>query len=131
MSEQIPEKALDLFQKPALAHVATLMPNGSPQITPVWVDFDGTYVRFNTSKGRRKELNLRERPQVALDIVDPSNPFHWVSIRGKIAEITEEGANDHIDSLSKKYTGQDKYQGYQPGETRVICKILPERVIVG
>ena len=129
MAQQIPEKALDLFQKPALAHIATLMPDGTPQVTPVWVDFDGTYVRINTSKGRRKEINMEHRPQVGLDIVDPANPFHWLSIRGHIAEITEEGANDHINKLSAKYTGNPQYQNFQPGETRVICKITPDRVI--
>ena len=130
MSQQIPDKALDLFQKPALANLATIMPDGTPQVTPVWVDFDGTYVRINTARGRRKELNMSQRPKVGLDIVDPSNPFHWISIRGHIAEITEEGGNDHINQLSHKYTGGD-YQGFRAGETRVICKISPDRVIVG
>jgi PPOX class probable F420-dependent enzyme len=130
MSQQIPDKALDLFQKPALANLATIMPDGTPQVTPVWVDFDGTYVRINTARGRRKEVNMKQRPKVGLDIVDPSDPFHWISIRGHIAEITEEGGNDHINQLSHKYTGGD-YQGFRPGEVRVICKISPDRVIVG
>ncbi len=129
MAERVPENALDLFQKPALAHLATVMPDGTPQVTPVWVDFDGTHVLVNTSKGRRKELNMEKQPKVGLDIVDPANPWHWISIRGHVAEITEEGANAHIDRMSKKYTGQDKYGFHQPGEVRVICKILPDRVI--
>jgi PPOX class probable F420-dependent enzyme len=125
----MPENALDLFQKPLLAHLATVMPDGTPQVTPVWVDFDGTYILVNTSRGRRKELNMQERPQVGLDIVDPASPFHWLSVRGKIAEITEEGALEHINRLSKKYTGNPTYQNLQPGEVRVICKIIPERII--
>jgi PPOX class probable F420-dependent enzyme len=106
------------------------MSDGTPQVTPVWVDYDGTYVLVNTIKGRRKELNMQQRPQVGLDIVDPTNPWHWVSVRGHIAEMTEEGANAHADKLAKKYLGQDKYGFHQPGDVRVICKILPERVIV-
>ncbi|MEO8971243.1 MAG: PPOX class F420-dependent oxidoreductase [Ktedonobacteraceae bacterium] len=130
MSQQIPDKALDLFQKPALANLATIMPDGTPQVTPVWVDFDGTYVRINTAKGRRKTINMEQNPKVGLDIIDPSNDFHWISIRGHIAEITEEGANDHINQLSHKYTGGD-YQGFRVGEVRVICKMTLDRVIVG
>lgn len=129
MPEHIPDEFLDLFEKPALGHLATLMPNDAPQVTPVWIDYDGTYILVNTAKGRRKELNMQKRPKVAMDIVDPTNPFRWVSIRGHIAEITEEGALAHIDKLAKKYLGQDKYPGLQPGEVRVICKIMPDRVI--
>jgi PPOX class probable F420-dependent enzyme len=129
MAEKIPSNALDLFQKPALAHVATIMPDGTPQVTPVWVSYDGENVLINTGRGRQKELNLRKHPQVGLDIVDPSNPFHWVSVRGHVAEITEHGANEHINQLSKKYTGNDQYQGFSPTETRVIIKIVPDRVI--
>ena len=95
MTAQIPDKALDLFQKPALAHFATLMPDGSPQITPVWVDYDGTHVLINTSAGRRKDQNVRERPQVALDIVDPQNPFHYLSIRGRVRRIRRKRPPDH------------------------------------
>ncbi len=129
MAESIPEKALDLFQKPLLAHLATVMPDGTPQVTPVWVDFDGTHVLINTSKGRQKALNMDRQPKVGLDIVDSSNPWHWLSIRGHIAEATVEGANDHIDKMSKKYTGNDKYQNHRPGDTRIIYKIETDRVI--
>jgi PPOX class probable F420-dependent enzyme len=129
MSEQIPPKALDLFQKPALANLATIMPDGTPQVTPVWVDFDGTHILINTARGRRKVLNMQQHPQVGLDIVDPSNPWHWLSVRGRITEITEQGANEHINKLSQKYTGSPTYQFLQPGEVRVICKIEPDRVL--
>jgi PPOX class probable F420-dependent enzyme len=129
MSDHIPENVLDLFQKPALAHLATIMPDGIPQVTPVWVDFDGTHILINTAEGRRKTINMEKQPKVGLDIVDPQNPWHWLSVRGHVAEITKEGANEHIDKLSKKYTGQDKYGFHQPDEVRVIVKIQPERVI--
>jgi PPOX class probable F420-dependent enzyme len=128
MAERIPNQALDLFQKPVLANVATLMPDGTPQVTPVWVDFDGTYILINSVKGRRKVSNMQQRPQVGLDMVDNENPFHWLSVRGHVVEITEAGANDHIDKLAKKYIGQDKYPFHQPGDVRVLCKIQPERV---
>ncbi len=129
MSEQIPEKALDLFQKPILAHLATIMPDGTPQVTPVWVDFDGTYILINTSKGRRKTLNMEKQPRVGLDIVDSENPFHWLSVRGHVTEITEQGADAHIDRMAKKYIGVDTYPNRQPDDVRVICKIAPDRVI--
>ena len=105
------------------------MPDGTPQVTPVWVDFDGTHVLVNTSKGRRKTLNMEKQPKVGLDIFDSENPFHWLSVRGHVAEITEQGTNDHIDRMAKKYTGADKYGYHQPGDVRVICKIVPDRVI--
>jgi PPOX class probable F420-dependent enzyme len=128
MAATIPDKVLDLFEKPAFAHLATVMPDGTPQVTPVWVDFDGTYVRVNTAKGRLKERNMQQRSKVGLAMTDPQNAYRWLSIRGRVAEITEEGALAHINKLSKKYTGNDKYQRLQPGEVRVICKILPEHV---
>jgi len=128
MPVHIPDQALELFQKPALAHLATLMPDDTPQVTPIWIDFDGTYLLVNTLKGRQKELNMQKRPKVGLDIVDPTNPWHWLSVRGQIVEITEEGANEHIDKMAKKYLGQDKYGFHQPGDVRVICKIQPDRV---
>jgi PPOX class probable F420-dependent enzyme len=130
MSEQkIPENSLDLFKKPALANLATIMPDGTPQVTPVWVDFDGTHILINTVKGRQKALNMNREAKVGLDIVDPDNPWHWLSIRGHVAEVDEAGANAHIDKMAKKYTGQEKYSWHQPGDVRAIYKIVPERVI--
>ena len=123
-----PELFKDLLQKKAFAMLATVNADGSPQVTPVWFDFDGTHVRFNTARGRVKDKNLGRNPTVALAIMDPDNPYRYVQVRGRIAEITETGANAHIDALAKKYTGQDRYGNYKPGEVRVIYKILPERV---
>ncbi len=130
MSASIPDKALDLFEKPALAHFATVMADGTPQVTPVWVDYDGTHVLINTTRGRQKERNVQKQPKVGLDIVDPANPWHWLLVRGHVVEVTEEGARDHIDKMAKKYTGADKYTMMQPGDVRIILKIEPERVIV-
>jgi PPOX class probable F420-dependent enzyme len=108
--------------------VATVNADGTPQVTPVWVDYDGTHVRFNTAKGRVKDRNLRRNPAVALTVVDPDNPYRYLQVKGRVAEITEAGADAHIDALAKKYTGQDRYAHRQPGEVRVIYKIAPERV---
>jgi PPOX class probable F420-dependent enzyme len=118
----------DLFEKKAFAHVATIMPNGSPQVTPVWFDYDGQYIRINSAKGRQKDRNLRRDPRVALSIQDPDNPYRFIQIRGKAVEITEAGADDHIDLLAKKYTGAERYPNRRAGEVRVIYKILPENV---
>jgi PPOX class probable F420-dependent enzyme len=118
----------DIFQKKAFAHLATVGSDGTPQVTPVWVDFDGTYVRFNTAKGRVKQRNLARNPKVAIAVQDPDNPYRYVQVRGRIAEATEQGADAHIDALAKKYLGKDKYPYRQPGEVRVTYKILPERI---
>ncbi len=128
----IPESHLDLFafEKRAFGHLATLMPDGSPQVTPVWIDFDGTHVLVNSARGRQKDVNVRRDPRVAIEVSDPNNPYRYVQIRGRVVEITEEGADEHIDRLAKKYRGLDRYPYRRPGEVRVIYKILPERVSV-
>jgi PPOX class probable F420-dependent enzyme len=120
------QKYQDLFQKKAFANLATLMPDGRPQVTPVWCDYDGQYVIVNSARGRRKDRNMRRDPRVALAIVDPDNPYRYVEIRGQVAEITEQGAEDHIDRMAKKYLGLDKYPHRAPGEVRVLYKIRPE-----
>jgi PPOX class probable F420-dependent enzyme len=124
----IPDQYKDLLQKKAFAHLGTVMKDGSPQVTPIWVDYDGTHVRINSAKGRWKDKNMRNRPKVALSILDPDNPYRYMQIRGTVTEVTESGADAHIDSLAKKYLGQDKYPYRQPGEVRVIYKIAVERV---
>ena len=128
MATAIPEKYRDLFTKQSFAHLGTLMADGSPQVTPVWVDYDGDHIRVNTAKGRVKDKNMRRNKKVALSIVDPDNPYRHLSVRGQVEEITEQGADAHIDSLAKKYLGKDKYPFRQPGEVRVIYKIRPEKV---
>jgi PPOX class probable F420-dependent enzyme len=126
MAGVIPDKYRDLFNKRAFGALTTLMPDGSPQTTPVWVDTDGEYVIFNSARGRQKDRNVRRDPRVALTIVDPDNPYRYLEVRGTVAEITEQGADAHIDKMAKKYLGQDKYPYRQPSEVRVIYKIRPE-----
>jgi PPOX class probable F420-dependent enzyme len=122
----IPDQYLDLLQqKKALANLATVMPDGSPQVTPVWFDYTGGLVRVNSAKGRVKVRNMAEGARVALAIVDPENPYRYIQIRGRVARVTEQGASEHIDSLSKKYLGKDKYPFGQPGDVRVTFEIEP------
>ena len=125
----IPENFLDLLQqKKAFAHLATIMPDGSPQVTPVWFDYEGGVIRVNTAKGRVKARNLKEGAPVALSIMDPDNPYRYIQIRGRVVEMTEKGADAHIDALAKKYTGQERYAHRRPGEVRVTVKVLPEKI---
>jgi PPOX class probable F420-dependent enzyme len=126
MSQSIPEKYRDLFTKRAFGSLATLMPDGGPQVTPVWVDLDGDLVVINTAKGRQKDKNMRRDPRVAIAIIDPENPYRYIEIRGRVAEIVEQGADAHIDKMAKKYLGVDKYPYRQASETRVMFKIKPE-----
>jgi PPOX class probable F420-dependent enzyme len=124
----IPEKYADLFKKKAFASLATVLPSGQPQVTPVWVDYDGHYVLVNSALGRKKDKNMRSNPNVSLAIMDPDNPYRYVEIRGRVAEITQDGADHHIDKMAKKYLDKDKYPFRQPGEQRVLYKIEPEHV---
>jgi PPOX class probable F420-dependent enzyme len=126
----IPENFLDLIQDKAKAflYLATLMKDGSPQLTPVWFNTDGTHILINSAVGRVKDRNMRRDERVAVVIADPKDPYRYLQIRGKVVEITTEGARQHIDILAKKYTGQDKYSFGAPGEIRVTYKILPERI---
>jgi PPOX class probable F420-dependent enzyme len=125
----IPDKYLDLLRdKKAFASLATVMPDGSPQVTPVWFDYEGDAIRINTAKGRVKARNMIEGAPVALVIMDPDNPYRHVQIRGRVRRASEEGANAHIDSLAKKYLGKDKYPFAQPGEVRLVVEIEPTSV---
>ena len=128
MADELPEAAQKLFREPNFAHLATIMPDGSPQVTPVWVDFDGKYILVNTAEGRRKPKNIRRDPRVAIDVVSRDDPYRMVTVRGRVVEVTSEGADAHIDKMAKKYLGQDKYPFRAPGERRVIFKIEPEYV---
>jgi len=128
MTVQIPEKFMDLVREPALAHLATVLKDGSLHVTPVWFDYDGDYVRINSVKGRVKDRNMRNQPRVALCIVDPKNPYRYLEIRGRVAEITEEGAAEHIDALARKYMRTEKYPHHTPAEVRVLYRIAPEHI---
>src|SRR5688572_33315358 len=129
MPETFPSKYRDLFDKKAFGSFTTLMPDGSPQTTPVWVDHRDGLVWINSAKGRQKDKNVRRDPRVALAIIDPDDPYRYVEVRGRVTEITEDGADAHIDAMAKKYLGQDKYPYGQPGEQRVIYKIEIEKTV--
>ncbi len=107
----------------AFAYLATIMPDGSPQLTPLWFNTDGEYILVNSSKGRVKDRNMRREPRVALVIADPKDPYRFVQVRGSVAEIVEHGGLEHINRLSLKYHG--KPWTARPGQVRVIYKILP------
>jgi PPOX class probable F420-dependent enzyme len=129
MGGRIPESLLDLFQKRALGHLVTLFPDGRPQVTPVWVDYDGTYIIVNTIEQRQKAKNMCERPQVALDIVDPDDDYRWLSIRGHVVEITTSNAEEHLSQLSARYLGTPHFLYRVPAEVRVIFKISTDSVV--
>ena len=114
----IPNSHQDLFKDETKAYVflATVMPDGSPQVTPTWFSADGEYILINTAKGRVKDKNMRARPQVALVIQDPKTPYRYLQIRGRVVGITEEGANEHINALSFKYHWRKRRESHQPGD---------------
>jgi PPOX class probable F420-dependent enzyme len=126
--KSIPEKYLDILKKRSFAHVATLMPDGSPQVTPVWIDYDGKYILMNSAQNRQKDRNIRRDPRVALSIQDPDDPYRFIQIRGTVVEITAQGADEHIDKMALKYLGQEKYPNRRPGEVRMIYKIAPQKI---
>lgn len=125
---EIPEAAFKLLEGKNFGHVATLMKDGSPQVTPVWVDHDGNTVLINTSRGRLKTRNLERDGRVALSVTDAENPYEALVVRGRVSGLIEEGADDHIDALAKRYLNEDVYPLRQPGEVRVIVRIEPEKV---
>jgi len=128
--KNIPETHIDLLkdEKKAFVYLATLMIDGSPQVTPVWFNTDATHILINTAIGRIKDINMRVRPKVALCIADPGNAYRYIQIRGRVVEFTTDGADEHIDKLTIKYRGLKKYPNRAPGEKRIIYKILPEKV---
>lgn len=126
---EIPAAFLDLLtQKKALANIATLQPDGSPQVTPVWFDYTNGVVRVNTAEGRVKARNMSQGSKVALSIVDPDNDYRYIQIRGTVTKETTHGADAHIDSLAKKYLDKDAYPWRREGETRVLYEITPGAV---
>lgn len=130
-TDKLSPGAVKLLKEPQLAHLATVMADGAPQVTPVWVDVedDGSLVLVNTGEGRVKDRNAERNPEVAVSVTDKDNYYRLVGIRGTIVERTYEGADAHIDMLAKKYLGQDKYPWHQPGQKRVIYKIKPHHVV--
>ena len=128
MPEQMSDGLVKLLNEPAFAQVATTMPDGSPQITQVWIGTDGEHVLVNTAEGRQKTRNVRRDPRVAVNVVDPANAWRLATIRGRVVDVTTEGADDLIDQLAHKYLGVDSYPFRNPAETRVTLKIAPERI---
>ena len=126
MTATVPDSYKDLFQKRAFGSFTTLMPDGSPQTTPVWVDFENGKVLVNTALGRQKDKNVRRDPRVTVTLIDPDNPYRYLEIRGRVNEVTQNGAGKHIDKMAKKYLDKDKYPFARPGEQRVLIKITPE-----
>ena len=130
MSENtvIPESHKDLLETTALADVATIGPDGAPQVNPVWFGWDGTLLTFSQTTGRQKFRNLHKGKRIALSIVDPANPYRYMEIRGKVVKFVPDPDKAFIDSMAKKYLGQDRYPYRRAGEVRVIYKIAPDRV---
>jgi PPOX class probable F420-dependent enzyme len=124
----IPESHADILDKPAFAHLSTLMSDGSPQASAVWVDTDGAAVVINSAEGRLKDRNIRRDPRVAVSVTDPENPYRSLMIRGRVTKITNEGADQHIDRMAKKYMGVDAYPYRTPDEVRVMYYIEPDKV---
>jgi PPOX class probable F420-dependent enzyme len=130
MSQTLSASARALLARPVLASLATIAADGSPQITPLWIDVEGDDLVVNTSQGRAKARNMERNPKVALCVVDPDDPFNVVAVHGTVTEITTEGADDHIDALAKKYMGVDAYPMRQEGEVRVKIKIHPDKIVM-
>ncbi|MEE8518797.1 MAG: PPOX class F420-dependent oxidoreductase [Dehalococcoidia bacterium] len=129
MGVPISDKAQAFLKEVVFAHIATLMKDGSPHVTPVWADTDGEHIVINTSEPRQKARNMARDSRVALSIMGMENSQRVMQVRGIVKEITKVGANDHIDSLSLRYTGNPKYQRHQEGVDRVIVRIEPTRII--
>ena len=128
VADRIPESFRDFFTRPILAHLATVMPDGSPQVTPVWIGYADGLLLVNTIVGRQKDRNLGEQVRVALSMVDPDDPYRYMQVRGEVIEGTTEGAEDNIDQLSLRYTGVP-YPRHDPNRPRKLFKIVPTRVI--
>ena len=128
MTVQLSDEVLSLLREPSYAQLATLMPDGSPQVTQVWIDIDGEHIIVNTAVGHQKERNVRRDPRVAINLVDPNDQARQAAIRGQVVEMTTEGAAEQINALSKKYMGIDEYPFGSPDETRITLKIAPEHV---
>ncbi len=124
----IPEEYRDLLRAPVCVSLATVLPSGQPQVTPVWCDLEDGYIRVNTANGRQKYKDMIARPQVTVMGLDPANPYRYIEVRGRLARTSEEGADEHIDKLAKDYLGVDSYPYHNPAETRVICYIEPSKV---
>jgi PPOX class probable F420-dependent enzyme len=128
MADVLSEKARALIARPLLASLATLNPDGSPQITPLWIDLEGDDVLFNTAQGRKKARNLERDARVAVTVIDPDDPYNVVAFQGTVTDVTTEGADAHIDALAKKYLGVDSYPMRQEGEVRLRITVRTDHI---
>ena len=128
MAATLSTKAHELIARPVLASLATLNPDGSPQITPLWIDSDGDNLVFNTAKGRVKARNLEQDARVAVSVIDPDDPYNVVAVRGTVVDISTDGADAHIDALAKKYLGVESYPMRREGEVRIRVTVRPDRI---
>jgi PPOX class probable F420-dependent enzyme len=132
MSVQVPESYRDLLDGPVVVALITVMPSGQPQATPVWCSYDGAHVWVNTARGRQKDRNMQRDAKVTVLAIDPKNPYRWLEVRGTVDDVTEDGALEHINQLSKLYYGREDFYAGMPNqrgkETRVIYKIKPTHI---
>lgn len=128
MADTLSPKARDLIARPVLASLATLNPDGSPQVTPLWIDLDGDDVLCNTARHRKKARNLERDPRVGVTVIDPDDPYNVVAFRGTVIDVTTEGADAHIDWLAKKYLGVDSYPNRREGEVRIIVRVRTDHI---
>ena len=128
MADTLSPKARALISRPVLATLATLNPDGSPQVTPLWIDLDGDDVVFNTARGRVKARNLEHDRRVAVSVIDPDDPYNVVALRGTVVDVTTEGADEHIDALAHKYLGVDSYPMRREGEVRIRVTVRVDRI---
>lgn len=129
MATEVKGAARALLEGKNVAFLATLAEDGSPQVTPVWVDFDGEHVLVNSEEKRAKVQHVKRDPRVALTVAEAGNAYKYVELRGRVVETTTDGAMELIDKLARKYIGQDKYPWNQPGDVRVILKIAVDKVL--
>ena len=125
---KLTDEQAQLFLGKNFGAVATIRPDGTPHVTPVWIDYDGEHVLFNTATGRAKWHHKRRDPRVTIEVYDRDDPYEYVTVTGTVELEESDAANDHIDKLSEKYTGNPKFQSHRPGESRVIVRVTPERV---
>jgi PPOX class probable F420-dependent enzyme len=128
MAATLTDAQIQVLKNPNFAFMATLMPDGRPQVSPVWIEYDGKHVLINSEEKRLKVRNLKRDPRISVAIAKQENPYEYVEIRGKVVDMTTEGAAEDIDRLAKKYLGQDKYPYNKPGDQRIILKIEPLEV---
>jgi PPOX class probable F420-dependent enzyme len=128
MPDTLSEKARALIARPVLGSLATISKDGSPQLTPLWIDVDGNDLLINTARGRVKATNMERDPHVALSVIDPDDAYNVLVVRGTVVDITHDGADAHIDALAKKYLGVDEYPMRRPDEERVTVRIRTDHI---